>query len=407
MNESIATVYLGLDDVKIPDVIRVGIRIMFLQIGPIETQFERYTADVAIEARWLANPNSIESLKEHEQCLLSNGHTVRLPNYTKDENNWQPQLFIMNTNVDPDNQHIRYSLRKDRNNGSYYMREHRLVKGFFFSPFDFHHFPHDIQELSISFGSSESGSKIRLEPDFEVPSGINREAFVAVQEWILYEHVESRIRKVKGFAFQTDEDGELDMPGHEKERSILTISCHAARRAQYMFWNGYWISFIMTVVGFAAFSITAENTNQRLGVAFTLLLTHIAFRWTICVSHLTPPIAYLTALDKYSITSMFFVIILGVWHAIIGSLLFTYNWQSKPEPTNYWLWIDRYLFITLAGFYIVGHIILIIWFFVVPFGLRRQMRTKDKVYHELLLKNNYLRQHSATFTALSETNCRL
>ena len=30
-----------------------------------------------------------------------------------------------------------------------------------------------------------------------------------------------------------------------------------------------------------------SNTNQRLGVAFTLLLTHIAFRWTICVSHLT------------------------------------------------------------------------------------------------------------------------
>jgi hypothetical protein len=29
-----------------------------------------------------------------------------------------------------------------------------------------------------------------------------------------------------------------------------------------MFWNGYWISFIMTVVGFAAFSITAEYGEE-------------------------------------------------------------------------------------------------------------------------------------------------
>jgi hypothetical protein len=135
----------------------------------------------------------------------------------------------MNTNVDPDNQHIRYSLRKDRTTEAFYIREHRLVKGFFFSPFDFHHFPHDIQELSISFGSSVSGNKIKLEPDYDIASGINREVFIALQEWVLYEHVESSIRKVKGFAFETDEDGELDMPGHEKERSILNISCHAGK----------------------------------------------------------------------------------------------------------------------------------------------------------------------------------
>ncbi|CAF0715357.1 unnamed protein product [Adineta steineri] len=366
------------------NIIKVEIRLMFLQIGPIETQFERYTADIAIEARWLATPNFLSSINEHDRYILSCGHAVRLLNYRDDENNWYPQLIIMNTNVDPDNQHIRYSLRKDRINGLYYMREHRLVKGFFYSPFNFHHFPHDIQELRISFGSSESGTKIKLEAASDIASGINTQAFISLHEWILYEHVESCIRKVKGFSFQTDEDGELDVPGHEKERSILTISCHVARRSKYMFWNGYWISFIMTIIGFAAFSITADNTNQRLGVAFTLILTHIAFRWTICVSHLTPPIAYLTALDKYSIGSMFFVILLGAWHAIIGSLLFTYNWQSTPDPSNYWLWIDRYILFTFAGIYIIAHIILIIWFLIVPFGLRRKMQLKDKIYRESL-----------------------
>jgi H+/Cl- antiporter ClcA len=96
---------------------------------------------------------------------------------------------------------------------------------------------------------------------------------------------------------------------------------------------------------------------------------------------------------------MFFIIILGVWYSIIGSLIFTYNWQSKPEPSNYWLWIDRYVLFALGGLYILAHIILIIWFIIVPFGLRRQMRNKDLTYHELLLRYNY--QHLQSIVSCS------
>ena len=103
---------------------------------------------------------------------------------------------------------------------------------------------------------------------------------------------------------------------------------------------------------------------------------------------------------------MFFVIILGVWYAIIGSLIFSYHWQSRPEPSNYWLWVDRYLFFTLGAIYIVGHIILLIWFAIVPFGLRRQMRTKDLTYHQLISKYNLQRQQS-TMTYSSEADYQL
>ncbi len=100
---------------------------------------------------------------------------------------------------------------------------------------------------------------------------------------------------------------------------------------------------------------------------------------------------------------MFFVIILGVWHSIIGSLIFSYNWQTKPDPSNKWLWLDRYLFFALGSFYILAHIILIIWFIIVPFGLRRQMRMKDIAYNQLLSRYNYQRQQS-TMTHSSETD---
>jgi hypothetical protein len=100
---------------------------------------------------------------------------------------------------------------------------------------------------------------------------------------------------------------------------------------------------------------------------------------------------------------MFFVIILGVWYAIIGSLIFSYNWQSKPDPTNYWLWVDRYFFFTVGALYIAAHLVLIIWFIIVPFGLPRQMRTKDTAYRHLLSRYNYQRQQS-TYTYSSESD---
>jgi len=103
---------------------------------------------------------------------------------------------------------------------------------------------------------------------------------------------------------------------------------------------------------------------------------------------------------------MFLIIILGVWYSIIGSLIFTYSWQSKPEPSNHWLWVDCYVFFTLGGLYILAHIILIIWFIIVPFGLRRQMQTKDTVYRQLVLRYNY--QHLQFIVSCSsESNNRL
>lgn len=101
---------------------------------------------------------------------------------------------------------------------------------------------------------------------------------------------------------------------------------------------------------------------------------------------------------------MFFVIILGVWYAIIGSLLFSYNWETKPTPSNYWLWIDRYVFFTLGGLYIIAHIILIVWFAVVPFGIRRQMRNKDVAYHSLL--SNYTLQHQQSVITYQSDSSR-
>ena len=225
--------------------IPVSIRLIFLRIGELETKAEKFHAHVAIEARWFLSA---------DDPTVGEETTVKLPeDYA--ETHWHPQLFLLNAAHDR-HEEVKYSLNKVGQRLQ--VKEFRDVHGSFHSKFDLHHFPTDIQELSVSIGSALFDREVTLEADLHRASGINREAFVDQQEWKLYDHVETRTRFIKGFLFQNDDDNELDTPGHEHKRSILTIACHAARRSNYFFWNGYCLIFLITIVAFSSFAIPAK-----------------------------------------------------------------------------------------------------------------------------------------------------
>ena len=236
---------------------------------------------MAIEARWFLQPeDEIKNLSADDQIRLSNGDMIKL---SKDftENNWHPQLFLLNVAKDS-REEIKYSIKKYPSRIQ--IREFRDVHGSFHSKFDLHHFPTDIQELSVSIGSALFDREVTLEVDPDRASGINREAFVDQQEWTLYDHIQTRTTFIRGFLFQNDDDQELDTPGHERKRSILTISCHAgtskaeeteeffafllARRADYFFWNGYCLIFLITIIAFSSFAIPSK---YRIVVCFLVL----------------------------------------------------------------------------------------------------------------------------------------
>jgi hypothetical protein len=100
-------------------------------------------------------------------------------------------------------------------------REFRDVHGKFYSKFNLHHFPTDIQELNVSIGSALFDTEVTLEADPNRLSGINCETFVDQQMWKLYDHIETKNKFIKDFLFQNDDDdNELETPGHERKRSI-------------------------------------------------------------------------------------------------------------------------------------------------------------------------------------------
>ena len=82
--------------------------------------------------------------------------------------------------------------------------------------------------------------------------------------------------------------------------------------------------------------------------------------------------------------SIIILVLLCVWHSIIAFIVFI-----NPEPLvltkaigpgNTYVHVDRFVFITVFSFYILFHILLIIWLIFVPYKRRRQMTYLDSEY---------------------------
>ena len=211
---------------------QVYIRLTFFRIGEIDTLNEKYQAQASIEARWSVQFEELSAnLSADDQKRLVEGKSISLLKYA--ENHWHPQLYIENAVGDLKEQ-IRYSARKSKEDHEFYVCENRDVKGSFWEKLELHHFPSDVQELSISVTSMFYDDKVVLQDDPHHLSGVNREAFFDQQEWFLYPHVDTQQRYVEEFIFQVndenndkEDEGEHTDNTEDRRRSIVTVTCHA------------------------------------------------------------------------------------------------------------------------------------------------------------------------------------
>jgi hypothetical protein len=95
-------------------------------------------------------------------------------------------------------------------------------------------------------------------------------------------------------------------------------------------------------------------------------------------------------MDKYAIMCLFILVILAIWHTIIGGLIFLNTPDFRVTPTNWFVYLDRYALYLSSGIYIIIHIILFIWLFCVPLKHRRKLKEKDIRYRQLISKESQL-----------------
>ncbi|UJR10753.1 hypothetical protein I4U23_014941 [Adineta vaga] len=324
----------------------VYVRLTFLRIGEIDTLNEKYQAQASVESRWIVDFEQLSTiLSAEDQQSLIDGKSVSLPKYT--DSHWHPQIYIENALGDLKEQ-IRYTAKKSRENDQIYVCEHRDIKGLFWEKLELQYFPADVQDLSISVASMLYDDRAILLPDHQRNSGVNREAFVDQQEWSLFAHVDTEQRTTNEFNTQfTDEDNDQAANVTERKHTIVTVTCHAARRSSYFYWNGYCLIFLITLVSFTCYFIPLNSIAGRVQTTSTLLLTSITFRWT-------PTISYLTTLDIYGIACIFLLVINGIWHAACNTIANEFASNFKETPATWEPKIDRMAFYVIFGVFIFG-----------------------------------------------------
>ncbi|KAM3174199.1 hypothetical protein ACTXT7_011029 [Hymenolepis weldensis] len=290
---------------KKPEKVTVEVRVVFLKIGEIDTLKEMYRADAFIQTKWPEPRLNGKTDEELAKIDLSKC--------------WNPLVYIENILTESKDQHWMSAQNDD--NEQVFITERRRLRAIFLETLELNDFPLDIQlfmftDLTITLSSERPDSEVDLVPDNTDLCGINLQTFVDQQEWRLHEHIEITKQSIV-----------QEFTSSSQKHPCISVTCRAARRPGYFYWNVFLIMFFITGLSFATFSVSAERPENRLQLSFTLFLTSVAFKFVINQS--LPKISYLTFMDKYVLMSLGILCKVSVWHAVV-TLVPVY---SLPDPS--------------------------------------------------------------------------
>jgi len=336
------------DTYKKLDKVSVEVRGVFLKIGEIDTLKEQYHADAFIQTKW-KDP----SLKLSDIEAFS------------PEKHWNPRVFIQNS-VGDLKENTWHKVEMDAN-GVPTVFEMRRIKGVFLENLELDDFPVDVQDLSITVATERTIDEVDFIDDLTALSSINTQTFIDMQEWSLHEHVETT-RKVttQGLGITMDEKDQ-DYSSSRYKHPTFTVTCRAARRPGYFYWNVFFLMFFITLMAFATYSVHPSLPQNRLQLSFTLLLTAVTFKWV--VNRCLPTISYLTSLDKYVLGSMVMLCLVCAWHALVSAL--------PSDKRKYW---DNVALVAAVLLYIAFHGVFVLWMYLFASSRRRIMAKKDREY---------------------------
>jgi len=81
---------------------------------------------------------------------------------------------------------------------------------------------------------------------------------------------------------------------------------------------------------------------------------------------------------------MFILVAQSIWHGTIGAIIFLNTPDNRVTPDNKFVHVDHYIFFIAIGLFVVAHICMIIWLYLVPLKHRKNMKKTDNRYERLL-----------------------
>jgi hypothetical protein len=90
-------------------------------------------------------------------------------------------------------------------------------------------------------------------------------------------------------------------------------------------------------------------------------------------------------LDKYAILCIFILVAQCIWHGVIGITVFLNTPDNRITPSMQMAHVDQYAFFIVIGLFILMHIGLFTWLYLVPLRYRKNMKKKDDEYQLSLI----------------------
>lgn len=324
---------------------QVFIKVHFLKIGEIDTVKEKFTADVFIQARWREKQLDYKKLSKKD-CVLD------LDNY------WDPKLVVQNlidqTKDDKPWKEVHYTDKKKA-----YIIEKRRLRGNFSEKLELADFPFDAQFLNVYITSEFSQSQLEIKEDNEQISLLNSACFRDEQEWALCDFVALRQKSNRKDFSQRKS---VMFPG-------ISAGCCALRRWKFFVWNVVLLMGLICSTSIATFAVDSNETQSRMSLSITLMLTAVAFR--IVTNQNLPKISYNTILDIYILFCMIFTYSGCIWHAVISR--FSGELQSD---------LDLYVFIVMIAIFVMFHVVYLITVVVKIFLRNRTIQQRLRLYEQ-------------------------
>ena len=191
--------------------------------------------------------------------------------------------------------------------------------------------------------------------------------FLDQQKWKLF-----TIVKTSHIASYDVKKSKHSFPNKKSPKICATIFC--ARKPGYYISNAIFLIFLITLCALTLFAIDPKLPHNRFQTTLTLILTSVSFKWVINRS--LPTVSYLTSLDKYSSVSIFYLFLICVWHAIVGSF-----WELEIA-----IKLDRIMLGIFCLIFVLIQFIYAVWMYYARAKVR-ELEKEEKLFIEIINEN--------------------
>jgi len=284
----------------------INVACSWLNIFSVDSVTQTFEVDVVLRLRWM-EPATERVLSHFTELQAADGKQYNVSKKDFMDNCWDPQFQFPNCrDFSNAEEWVKMDRAGEQIHVCWAVRFHSTK---FTCVFDLRNFPFDQQSLVIRVSSTWDEKKVQfranpVDPVLQSYGDYNLQDYSLTTGRV----VDVTSRDSRDDCYTTRSDAGSSTSGVRYNSAFLIQV--VARNPGFYLLNLYLPTFLISSCSFACFAFVVDEFAGRSAILVTLLLTVVAFKQVIG-QHL-PRLPYLTYLDRYVLTGLSLVVIVGI-----------------------------------------------------------------------------------------------